>query len=206
MTSEALLSLVIFFGAAFLTPGPNNIILLTIASRHGIRAGLPYVGGILLGFGSMAMIVFYGIGQTFGNNKALLNIIQWLALIAMLWLSWKIASAPPTLPSEDINSKNLGYEIPGFRFALVFQFINPKAWLILLSVSTIWSIPSNANPEIYSLTVTGITVLIAAPIACVWLAFGTLIRHWLATKIRVQAFNISMGILLAATSIYSFNT
>ena len=43
-------SLVLFTLAGGVTPGPNNIILMSMGIRYGFRKCLPYIAGVAIGF------------------------------------------------------------------------------------------------------------------------------------------------------------
>jgi threonine/homoserine/homoserine lactone efflux protein len=47
--------------AAYVTPGPNNVMVSASAARHGIRATLPHMLGIGVGFSVMVIITGLGL-------------------------------------------------------------------------------------------------------------------------------------------------
>jgi len=47
--------------AAYITPGPNNVMVSASAARHGIRATLPHVLGIGVGFSVMVIVTGLGL-------------------------------------------------------------------------------------------------------------------------------------------------
>jgi threonine/homoserine/homoserine lactone efflux protein len=48
---------------------------------------------------------------------------------------------------------------------------------------------------------TALFLAAALPSGFVWLAFGTALRRWLSSPRRLRAFNVAMGVLLAASII-----
>ena len=59
----ALLSLLGFAAVMYITPGPNNVMVASSAANHGIRATLPHMLGIALGFDLMLVLVSAGLGS-----------------------------------------------------------------------------------------------------------------------------------------------
>jgi hypothetical protein len=57
---DALPALLAFAFAASVTPGPNVIMVAASSANHGVRATLPHMAGISVGF--PAMTVFVGLG------------------------------------------------------------------------------------------------------------------------------------------------
>jgi hypothetical protein len=53
MLPEHLLALAIFMFSATITPGPNNIMVMTSSLNHGVLKTLPHYLGICLGFPAM---------------------------------------------------------------------------------------------------------------------------------------------------------
>ena len=55
----ALLSLVGFSIAMYITPGPNNVMVAASAANHGIRPTVPHMFGIAVGFSVMQATMVY---------------------------------------------------------------------------------------------------------------------------------------------------
>ena len=120
---SALLSLIGFSVAMYITPGPNNVMVAASAANHGIRATMPHMLGIAVGFSVMLTLVCAGLGSALVSWPLLLPLFRWVGAAWLVVLAWQIASAPP--PGEGGRGRVLG-----FFGAAAFQWINPKAWLI----------------------------------------------------------------------------
>lgn len=84
-----------------------------------------------------------------------------------------------------------------FAAAALFQWVNPKAWVIGLTAMSLYADP--AMPLVSTLLVTGAFVLVNFPSVSVWAGFGRALRGFLSDPTRLKWFNIAMGLLLAAT-------
>jgi threonine/homoserine/homoserine lactone efflux protein len=84
-----------------------------------------------------------------------------------------------------------------FWQACVFQWLNPKAWILVLG-----GLATYAAPERFWLTVAAFAaafVLAAWPSLAIWAGFGAVLRQVLNTPARVRGFNVAMaGLLLAS--------
>ena len=84
-----------------------------------------------------------------------------------------------------------------FLEAAAFQWVNPKAWVMLVTAMGIYT-----DPDHYTDTVMLIFLAFAiATIPCVsaWAGFGSALRSWLADPVRLKWFNITMALLLVAS-------
>ena len=112
---------------AAITPGPSNIMLTAAGANAGILKGLPCLFGVTTGMGLMMFLVPLGLGSFVLRNPLLLKTLKWAGAGFLLWLSWKIAT------SSRIESRPEEKPV-GYLEAAVFQWVNPKSWLVSVSV------------------------------------------------------------------------
>ena len=62
---DYLYAVVLFAISASVTPGPNNIMVMSAGANFGIRKSLPLLMGICVGFTLMLLLVGLGFGQLF---------------------------------------------------------------------------------------------------------------------------------------------
>ena len=108
----------------------------------------------------------------------------------LLWLSWKIATA------RRIESTPGGNPV-GFVGAAVFQWINPKSWLVSASAAGTFLSAEGGSPIVQSAYLGGLFVAAALPSCFLWLAFGATVQRFLHDRHRRRVFNVAMGVLLA---------
>jgi threonine/homoserine/homoserine lactone efflux protein len=191
MNAEQLLAFVVFAIVTSITPGPNNVMLTATGANVGFRRGLPHVAGVSLGFALMLFLVAAGLGAAILDSPEAMRMLRYAGIAVLLWLSWKIATAGR--PGEAKRERPIG-----FFTAAAFQWINPKAWLICAgAVSGFLQEGAGAVPQaaLFGL----IFVLAGAPCMMIWLGFGAAMQYVLRTEGALRAFNITMGLLLAAT-------
>lgn len=187
MTS-VLLPLTGFAVTMYITPGPNNVMLASSGANHGIRATLPHMAGIACGFTVMLMTVTAGLGALLLLWPPLLVGMRWVGAAWMLYLAWKIATAPP--PGEGARRAVLG--IAG---AVGFQWINPKAWLIALGTGSMFIVAG--EPLLPQVVRVGLVFsAVAFPCMFPWVLLGKGARHVLRSRQHLRAFNVAMALLL----------
>lgn len=191
MSLEQLLAFVVFALVTSITPGPNNMMLAATGANVGIRRGLPHVFGITLGFALMIFIMAAGVGTVILGNPWVLRVLRVVGVVVLLWLAYKIATAGKASDTE-------GGRPVGFFAAATFQWVNPKAWLICSgAVSGFLTAGAGAIPQAASFAL--VFIAVGAPCMLVWLSFGAAMQYVLRTDRALKAFNITMGLLLAAT-------
>ena len=182
-----------FTFVAGITPGPNNIMLLASGLNHGIKKSLPHYLGICFGFPLMVAAIGFGLGVFFERYPQLHNIIKTLGICYLLYLAWKIAV------SNTINENNTIKQPISFIQAALFQWLNPKAWVIAIGAISAFTIQSNITQSILFII---ISYLITALITMgIWLGFGVTLQSLLNNDKRKQGFNICMASLLVLSII-----
>jgi threonine/homoserine/homoserine lactone efflux protein len=183
-----LLSLLGFSVAMYVTPGPNNVMVAASAANHGIRATLPNMLGIVVGFAMMLTLVCAGLGSALVSWPLLLPLFRWAGAAWLVWLAWQIASAPS--PGEGGRARLLG-----FAGAVAFQWINPKAWLIAVGAASEYLSPH--QPLVAQLTRIFIVFLaVGMPCVLVWALLGSGAGRLLRSPVQLRAFNVAMAVLL----------
>jgi threonine/homoserine/homoserine lactone efflux protein len=185
---SALLSLVGFSIAMYITPGPNNVMVAASAANHGIRATIPHMFGIAIGFSVMLTVVCAGLGSALISWPLLLPLFRWIGAAWLIVLAWQIASAPA--PGEGGRGRVLG-----FFGAAAFQWINPKAWLIAAGAAGEYL--SINHPLVLQLARIFIVFLaVGMPCLLVWAILGSGAGRLLHSPAKLRAFNVAMALLL----------
>ncbi|RUO38955.1 LysE family translocator [Pseudidiomarina aestuarii] len=184
---------VLFFAfSTTVTPGPNNIMIMSSGVNYGVRASLPHFLGICLGFPFMVLLVGLGFGVIFDRFPNLHQLIKVVGVVYLFWLAWHIASAEP-------KAIERGEKKPfSFWQAVLFQWVNGKAWMMASgAVATYTTVTGNQYFEVLAITLA--FLLMAFPCVGVWLVFGSLLRKVLSKPLLQRIFNITMGLILVAS-------
>ncbi|SDH08252.1 MULTISPECIES: LysE family translocator [unclassified Duganella] len=192
MSPELLLSLCGFATVSSITPGPNNTMMLASGLNYGFKRSVPHLLGICCGFAFMMFATGLGLHAVFERVPMLQTILKYGGALYLLWLAWKLAHAAPMSGEQAALSKPMG-----FWGAAAFQWINPKAWVMILSALTTY-LPQGF--EVADVLVPA-TVFWVIGIFCVgsWVVFGVAMRRVLQDPRSVRIFNLVMALALVAT-------
>lgn len=192
MTGAELLSLVLFCFVASITPGPNNLMLMSSGLTFGLRRTMPHLAGVTLGFMLMVALVGLGINALFATFPWLDTFLKIASILYLLWLAYKIASSGAVQASGRDRSAPLT-----FLQAAAFQWVNPKAWMMAVTAVAVYV--STAQFAFDLSVVTLIFGLINLPCICIWASFGTLLRRVVDNSKLMHAINIGMALALVAS-------
>ena len=190
-----LLPLIGFAVAASVTPGPNVLMVAASAANHGLRAALPHMLGITAGFTAMIVLVGVGLAGPLAASATLHLVLRWVGAAWLLWLAWKIATAPPPAGGQAGGQARPPL---GFTGAALFQWVNPKAWMICAAAIPAFTVPGEALlPQV--LAIAAAFGAVSMPCLLVWAGLGAGMRRLLSSAARLRAFNLAMAGLLVAS-------
>ena len=184
------MAFLLFAVVAAITPGPSNVMLTAAGANAGVLGGLPCLFGAATGMGLMLFLVPLGLGSVVLQHPLALKVLNWGGAAFLLWLSWKIATASRVESMAD--GKPLGY-----LGAVMFQWVNPKSWLVSASAAGTFLSAGAGSPIVQAACLGGLFFMAALPSGFVWLALGARIQHVLHSPRRLRVFNIAMGAVLA---------
>jgi threonine/homoserine/homoserine lactone efflux protein len=176
---------------AAVTPGPSNIMLTAAGARAGVLGGLPCLLGVTTGMGVMMFVVPLGLGSLVLGHPLALGALHWGGALVLLRLSWKIATSGGRLETAPDRGP------VGYLGAAIFQWVNPKSWLVAASAAGTFLGAGAGDPLAQAAALGGLFVLAALPSCFLWLAFGAGVQRVLRGGRRLRIFNVAMGALLA---------
>lgn len=195
MSSDLLIALFGFAIVSSITPGPNNLLVMTSGLNYGVPRSLPLVTGITLGFVVMLIAIGVGLGSMLQSNSWVHLGVKIFGLVYMLWLAWKVAVSDPTptVAEDDARGRPLS-ALDG----AAFQWVNPKAWAVALSATAVFTVPDSAMGSLALISL----VFTAVAFVCLsaWAAFGTFMRRLVDTPSKTRVFNVAMALLLVASA------
>jgi threonine/homoserine/homoserine lactone efflux protein len=198
MSHQLLLAFVVFAIVMFFTPGPNNIMLLSSGLTYGFRPTVPHILGITFGFAFMVGAVGVGLGTVFLAYPILQTILKWGGIVYLVYLAVAIAMSDPVKPEEGGRRKGP----MTFIGAAMFQWINAKGWVMVISTITAYAAIA---PFPWNIAIQVAISLILGAVSCsAWAMFGSALRPLLSSRTAVRTFNIIMAILLLASLIPVF--
>ena len=200
MSSVTWLASIVMFSVAMSgTPGPNNVMLTASGARYGYARTLPHIAGILGGCVVLFMAIALGLGAVFERYPSVQWSLRFIGSAYLLYLAWRIATAPPPTLDAAGDARPLNvWE------AAAFQFANPKAWIMGLTLTASF-LPANGSLVVNAFLLALLMEAVAFPCVSFWALFGRTLGTRLRTPRAWRIFNGVMGALTAACVILIFS-
>ena len=195
MTFEQVQAFIVFAVVAAITPGPSNVMLAATGASVGVLRGMPCLLGVGAGMGLMMSLAAFGLGSLVLGSAILAEALKWCGAGFLLWLSWRIATAGKS------DSRYSGRPI-GFVGAALFQWLNPKSWLVSTSAVGTYFQADGGTALMQSVSIGALFVAAALPSGFVWLATGVGLQRMLVSPRRLRIFNIATGSILASSVLW----
>ena len=189
-TMTMIVSISSFALASTMTPGPNNIMLLSSGLTFGYKRTIPHALGINCGFPLMVLCVGSGVGKLFEVYPFIYTILKIFGIGYLSWMAWHIANTKGTLSTKNKHDKPFT-----FLQAALFQWINPKAWVMAVTSTTAF-ITDHQIASIQVMIIACIYFFSAMLSTNSWALGGVLLKRFIQNDRLVQAFNIAMAILI----------
>ena len=186
-------ALISFYFVMYVTPGPNNAMVLTSGLKFGFSKTIPHMTGITIGHVLQLSLVCMGLGKIFQIFPQLQNILKILCALYLLYLGYKIIGSFSKIKED--KSRPLK-----FHEAALFQIVNPKAWTISSMVASGF-LPKDGN-LVFSIFFIALIALIICPISISpWAAFGSAIRNLVKNNKIKALIEYFLAFLLLITAI-----
>ena len=194
ITLELIATISVYYFVMYVTPGPNNSILTASGIKFGFIRSVPNIIGISSGHGIQLALVCFGLGSLFLQFPILLEILKYIGACYLLYLAWKMFGSLNISITDEKSSPLKYYE------AILFQFVNPKAWVICITAVSLFY-PEKENLIIGTLFLVIMSTIINLPSISMWAFGGSVIRHYLSNEKLKKIIEWLLAILLFGTAI-----
>ena len=194
ITWELIATISVYYFVMYVTPGPNNSILTASGIKFGFIRSVPNIIGISSGHGIQLALVCFGLGSLFLQFPIFLEILKYIGACYLLYLAWKMFGSLNISITDEKSSPLKYYE------AILFQFVNPKAWVICITAVSLFY-PEKENLIIGTLFLVIMSTIINLPSISMWAFGGSVIRHYLSNEKLKKIIEWLLAILLFGTAI-----
>ncbi|MDC6367418.1 MULTISPECIES: LysE family translocator [Flavobacteriaceae] len=118
--------------ALAISPGPDNIFVLTQSISNGIKSGLATVMGLVSGCLVHTTLLAFGVSEVIKRSDTLFFAIKLFGALYLLYLAYKIyqSDASILLDKEKSPSKSVSQL---FRIGFTMNVLNPKVTIFFLA-------------------------------------------------------------------------
>jgi threonine/homoserine/homoserine lactone efflux protein len=171
-----------------ITPGPNNLMLLSYGKAYGFTDSKNVILGIFLGFFLMLCMAGYGIANIITRNPTAGLVLKIVGSLWMLYLAF-------LLRKLSVEVKPGEQAAIGFGQAFFMQFVNLKAWIMAISGASAFLPQSNnihLNVFIFAISFG----LVGFPCMILWLKMGDVIATMITSEKASQILGYTMFSLM----------
>lgn len=161
VSAEVLTGLFSLAFVAMITPGPNNLVAMSLSVGGNLRRTMAACGGIVSGTLCLVVVTWFGAASIFEAFPVLRIAIVGMGAAYLMWCGTALfLSAWPDRAEQELLLPSSFWALAGF------QFTNPKAWVLcaaavssaqigdpgltgLIALSAIFTIASVVSPSIW---------------------------------------------------------
>lgn len=185
--------------AAAITPGPNNVIVMSAAVHGGWRGGGRAIAGVIAG--SLVLLAFAaaGVAALIAADPRTRAALSILGAGYLIWTGGvMIVRAGAASGAPD---RTLPRSVTGIA---AFQLINPKAWLLVLAATTAAAAGGRGAAGLQPgplFALAGVLVIVTGLCLAAWGLAGAALARWLTDPARRTLFDRLMGAALIVSAV-----
>lgn len=202
MDSALLVSLTGFAFISAITPGPNNILLMSSGALFGWQRSLPHLAGILLGFAILMSSAVFGLGSVVAKWPWLVTIVKIVGAAWLTWMSLRYFVAALQSTQSSAESAPAAISRP-FRFfeGVLFQWVNPKALILVISAAGAYIALADSIVQ-RAMIIVGIFFLAGLVSCSLWMIAGDALNRYMSSGRSATYVNFGMGLLILLTALH----
>lgn len=163
--------------------------LISSGVTFGLRRTIPHMLGITLGLAMLLASVALGLIVIIENYPILFLFVKIAGGIYMLYLALRITQSREFSSSPSSSSRPMH-----FFEAVLFQFVNVKAWVQALVAISAYA---SEGSYLWNIVLIIFVSLFVNSSCCVfWASFGVMLRRFLTDPIKLKIFNWFMALSL----------
>lgn len=187
MQTSLVLSMAAFALASSISPGPVNLVALSVGASHGFNASIAHVTGATLGFVLLLLLTGLGLHELLIRYPATIPAIKWAGVLFLLYMAYRLATDDGALTTDASRARPSGLQ------GAAMQWLNPKAWLAAIAGMGAYASGGEAV-RVWMFALIYFVVCYVS-IAC-WACAGAMLGRHLKNRHRVRRFNRFLAALL----------
>ena len=178
----------------YITPGPNNAMILASGIKFGFKRTIPVILGITVGHNFQLLLVCSGFGKVFKIFPEIQIVLKVLCAAYLVYLSYQILGSFNKIKNKNVKPIK-------FYQAALFQILNPKAWSISSMAASGFIIGEKSL--FFSMSNIVFVAFLVCPIAITpWAAFGSIIKTFIKNSLIKSVIEYLLALLLCLTAVY----
>lgn len=134
-----------------LSPGPDNIYVLTQSLVNGVKSGIATTAGLISGCIVHTTFLAFGISAVITTSETLFYAIKIIGAAYLLYLAYKVFRSDATVTFSENAPKKSNWSL--FKQGVIMNLVNPKVMIFFLAFfpAFIWNKEGNTVVQIYVL-------------------------------------------------------
>ena len=197
---EVLENLIALFAAALPlmgSPGPVTLASAAAGAAYGRRRAAIYVVTMTAGTLTVISMVAAGLTGLIFALPGAAPVLAVLAALYMLYLAWKIATAPP------LGGLDGGAPPPALWGWYAMAVANPKAYAAFIAVFSGYPLLED-QPVVGTVLKVAVLGCLALSVNLTWMVLGASLATLMQSPTASRALNIGFAVLLVASVALSF--
>ncbi|GAB5400385.1 MAG: LysE family translocator [Aureisphaera sp.] len=155
--------------ALAISPGPDNIYVLTQSLVHGTKSGIATTAGLISGCIVHTALLAFGVSAIITKSESIFYGIKVAGAIYLFYLAYKVFTSPSAVSiSTESTPKKNSWQL--FKTGVVMNLLNPKVMIFFLAFfpGFLWNPDADTVSQFFIL---GIVFMITSFIAFSAVAF-----------------------------------
>jgi threonine/homoserine/homoserine lactone efflux protein len=163
---ETLLSFVVATCILALSPGPDNMYVLTQSLANGSKSGLATTAGLISGCIVHTTLLAFGLSAIITTNETLFYGIKAFGAVYLLYLAYQVFKSDASVQFVENTPKKTYMQL--FKQGVVMNLLNPKVMIFFLAFfpAFLWQPETDT---VYQFYILGIAFMVVS-----FIIFGTI--------------------------------
>ena len=184
-------AMLLYMATTMITPGPNNLSMMYLSARFGLRGTLRFFAGSASAL-LVKILLCGGLNVLLADLlPPLVEYLKWLGAGYMLYLAWNMGMSGFRAASAMEEKRSGATVLSG----VALQCLNMKSWVSGLSLFAVYVVPHTT--ELAAITAVSLVfVAMMAAASMIWGCFGSLLREFCNT------YRKPFGLVMAVSLVY----
>ncbi len=185
-------SIAVVLFAAAITPGPNNLVVMSAAARGGLTGAAAPIVGIVTGTLVLVLAVQLGLNAVLAQLPESVHVFRVLAAGLLFYIGVRIVLSGWAYKSGSLKDEGRGLPLESMKLLLAMlalQIVNPKTWVLAATVGTTYAAQESGS----IVTLAALTIAIPSLCLAVWAAGGLVLAPLMERTIPRRVFAVCAG-------------
>jgi threonine/homoserine/homoserine lactone efflux protein len=197
MTVTGLLTFCAVYALTVASPGPGVAAVIARGLAHGMKGTPAFIAGFLAGDLVWFGIAATGLAALAKTATTLFIAIKWAGVAYLLWLAWKLWTAPAERVEVKSDDRQHGWR--AFMASFLLTLGNPKAILFFLALlPTVVNLTTLTLPSIVQISIA--MCLVQPAVLIVYSLLAAKARTLFTTPSAVRKLNRGSGVAMAGAA------